>query len=84
SYPVVSAEGMISMNPGIIIELVMPGSAGDLTDKEILKDWTSMRSVEAVRNGRVYILRKDYAHIPGPRFIFLLEDMVEVIRGVEK
>ncbi|MCK4537548.1 MAG: ABC transporter substrate-binding protein [Candidatus Krumholzibacteria bacterium] len=84
SYPVVSAEGIISMDPEIIIELVMPGSAGNLTDKEILKDWAFMSSVEAVRNGKVYILRKDYAHIPGPRFIFLLEDMVEVIRGVGK
>jgi len=81
SYPVISAEGMISMDPEIIIELVMPGTADDITDKEILKDWSSMNSLKAVRNRRVYILRKDYVHIPGPRFIFLLEDIVEVIRS---
>lgn len=79
SYPTLSAEGLIHLNPDIIIDLVAGLDLSSKNKKDILKEWNSIRSVNAVKNGRVIILDSNYIVIPGPRFILLLKDFANII-----
>lgn len=72
-YPKVSAEGILHMNPDIIIEMV--GSGVTLPESEILnKQWASIPQISAVKNDRIYYFTQDYAVIPGPRFVQIVAD----------
>lgn len=77
-FPVVSAEGLLWINPQVIIDLVPPSQA-KVDEQAILKDWGQVADVEAVRSGRVYVLRDDFASIPGPRFILLVEKLARLL-----
>jgi iron complex transport system substrate-binding protein len=81
-FPVVSREGMLRMDPQMILDLVPlpPGMPARRPDQRraILADWNGL-DVEAVRQGRVYLVEEDYAFIPGPRFILLVEKLARLI-----
>jgi len=75
SYPEISPEGLAAMNPDIVIDILpaslacaskRPASIG----KNSSNDWKKYRAV-AITN--------DYAWIPGPRFVLLLEDFAKAI-----
>jgi iron complex transport system substrate-binding protein len=74
-FPVVSAEGVLKMNPEVIVELISKERQKGLTREEIVADWKQLPHVDAVRNGRIYIVDDDFAFIPGPRFIRLVENL---------
>jgi iron complex transport system substrate-binding protein len=79
SFPVVSGEGLLRLNPEVIIEMI-PDLGENRWDKgTILQEWKSVNEVDAVKNNRVYLFEQDYVVIPGPRFIFLLEKMARVL-----
>ena len=75
-YPMLSAEGLIHINPQVIIDFV---TDKNITKKNIMKDWQSISSVDAIKNNRVVIFSNDYIVIPGPRFILLLKDLAKTI-----
>lgn len=77
-FPVVSAEGVLSINPDVIIDLA-GGMPGDLDDAAIRRDWDALPQVDAVRRQRVYVISDEHLGIPGPSFVDLLEKMSEVI-----
>ena len=99
-YPVVSTEGILKLNPDVIVDLVPPGIVEKLGGDELLKqnpdatldsapvetlrklghqaildDWNDVKTVAAVKNNRVLIFDQDYASVPGPRFLHLVEDL---------
>jgi len=79
TYPMLTAEGILHLNPDIILDMV-----ADLKDREeekaaVLGDWQAVSHVNAVKNDRLFLLTEDYIMIPGPRFILLLEDLVQII-----
>ncbi|MCK5087290.1 MAG: ABC transporter substrate-binding protein [Melioribacteraceae bacterium] len=78
-YPMLSAEGIILINPEIIIDLIADLESSGLTESKVKEEWESVGSVEAVKNNRLYVFTKGYIVIPGPRFILLLEDLARVI-----
>lgn len=69
-FPVVSVEGILHAAPDVIVELAA-GQEEHVAD--LRADWTSLPGVPAVRAGRVHVLTDDFAPIPGPRFVLLLE-----------
>lgn len=79
AYPVLSAEGLLYIDPDVIIDLVPDLNKRELDEKTILREWNSVPGVKAVKYGRVHILSGDYTVIPGPRFIMLLEDLARMI-----
>lgn len=84
AYPMLSTEGIIHINPDIIIDLVPDLGSKGFDEHTVRKEWESVSRVEAIKNGRLYILSQDYAVIPGPRFIEFLEDMARIFHpGVE-
>jgi iron complex transport system substrate-binding protein len=79
AYPAVSAEGILQMDPQVIIDLVPSLDGRKKTREKALTQWNMLAGVEAVTAGRVFIFEQDYAVIPGPRLIILLEDMARAI-----
>ena len=79
AYPVLSTEGLLHLNPEIIIDIVSGLNAQGFNETEVLKEWESIAYVDAVKNNRVYIVSEDYIVIPGPRFILFLEDLARII-----
>ena len=78
-FPVVSSEGILNMDPEVIVDLV-PGLSVTKMDPETVRaDWDQLARVEAVRTGRVYVIDDDYAYVPGPRFILLVEKLARLI-----
>jgi iron complex transport system substrate-binding protein len=77
TYPFVSAENMLRLNPDVIIDLTMIPEQG--TDEAPQMDWGVMDRIAAVKNKRVHKINKDYATIPGPRVVDLLEDFAGLI-----
>jgi iron complex transport system substrate-binding protein len=66
-FPVVSAEGILSMNPQVIVDLIAKERQAGLAKETILRDWRHLDEVDAVRTGRVHLVDDDYVFIPGPR-----------------
>jgi len=78
-FPVVSSEGILHINPDVIIDIVDQQTAADLGKARILADWQQVAEVEAVRQGRVYVVDDDHASIPGPSFVELVERLARLI-----
>lgn len=79
AFPVVSGEGIMRLDPEIIVELSPDFEKKGLDEKTVLSRWDSFSRVDAVKNGRVYVFGKGYSVIPGPRFVLILEDLARVI-----
>ncbi len=78
-FPRLSWEGLLGLNPDIILDLVPSMKKNGWDEEEIKHEWETMKGLRAVRDKRVYVLGEDYVTIPGPRFILLLEDMAGAI-----
>jgi cobalamin transport system substrate-binding protein len=78
-FPVVSHEGMIKMNPQVIVDLVGGLSVRKVSNEEVAADWEQLTEVDAVRQGKVFVMDDDYAFVPGPRFILLVEKLARLI-----
>lgn len=79
AFPILSAEGIIHLNPDFIIDLVPQLEQTGLSATDLKKDWKILSQLDAVKNQQVYILSEDYAVIPGPRFILFLADLAKII-----
>lgn len=75
--PMVSAEGIISLKPDYVIELIPPlnGKVPDTATAE--KDWTALSSFGKGFKARV--ITGSHTVVPGPAFTLLLEDMARLI-----
>lgn len=78
-YPKVSPEGILTMNPDVIVEL-MPVAEGNPEYMDRLrKQWDVVHQTKAVRNGQVYILTAEYAVIPGPRYVHTVMALAKIL-----
>jgi len=82
-FPVISSEGILKINPEVIIDMVprlIPGA-----DRQtIASDWQQLAQVDAVEHGRIYVLDDDYVSIPGPRFILFVEKLARILHPEAK
>lgn len=76
-YPTLSLEGIIRLNPDIIIEM-LPDCA-DNKKSEVIAEWSLLGDVNAVKNKKVYVFNGDYVCIPGPRFTLILRDIANIL-----
>ncbi len=79
TFPVVSGEGIIRMNPEVIIDIIPDLEQKGWDKAMITKEWKTIFQVDAIKNNRVYIFGEDYVAVPGPRFILIMEQMAKVI-----
>lgn len=79
ALPVVSPEGLLALRPEAILEIQNIDDAKSPGD---LDSWSQYPSLPAVRNGRIFPISDDYASIPGPRYIQLVERVASLLHGV--
>lgn len=79
SFPAVSREKLIALNPDLIIDLVNTATWEQTGGHRLRSQWSAFAELSAVRNGRVAIIHGDQHLIPGPRFDQTLEQFVRAI-----
>jgi iron complex transport system substrate-binding protein len=72
-FPLITREGLLDLNPDLIIELVPDLAQKKLTKDDLRKDWLRVPGLNAVKQKKVYIFTDTYLVIPGPRFIEAIE-----------
>jgi len=77
AYPTLSAEGVMRLNPDVIIEF----SSGSADAKALRSQWSRLDSVRAVRTNRVYVFTGEFLSVPGPRFVRFATTIAQAIRG---
>jgi len=73
-YPLVTTEGVMQLNPDVIVELHSRIDSKNYSNVD--KQWINLSHVNAVKNGRIFVMNSDYAFIPGPRFIKIAGDFL--------
>lgn len=74
-----SAESLLKLNPDIIIEILGRDSSANITEEQVKASWQQLSSLTAVQSNNIYVIKKDYADIPGPRFVLLLNDFTRIL-----
>jgi iron complex transport system substrate-binding protein len=78
-FPIVSAEGILWMDPEVIIDMTAGLAQGQRDQEAILAAWQQVAQVNAVKTGRVHSVDQDYAFVHGPRLILLIEDLARLL-----
>lgn len=79
-YPTIGAEGILHLNPDLIIEI-----APELREKsetmleQTVHDWHLLPELKAVKKQQIFLITDDYAAIPGPRSILLAEKIAAIL-----
>jgi|GEM_PF-1135366 len=76
-FPMVSPEGVVQMNPDIIVDIVITDSTETVINA--LYQWSSLTSVDAIKTGNVHILTESWAARPGPRIDELIRTLAEYV-----
>ena len=84
TYPEISSEGIIRMQPEIIIDFTVREQ--EIPEERLKSDWKSMPLLPAVKNNMIFCISNDYATIPGPRILTILQDFKKInaaYRGIK-
>lgn len=79
AYPQISAEGVIELNPEVIVDLVDHINPDSNTAEQIASQWNRLEPVTAVRQGQVHVIVGTHALRPGPRYIEFLEELARLL-----
>lgn len=79
AVPHISAEGILSLNPDVILEVINADDGDTSMDRRSF--WSRFARIPAVVNNRVFILEDDFASIPGPRYILLAKKLSSLLCG---
>lgn len=73
AVPAVSKEGLLTLNPEVVVEIV---NVDDVFDEQnAMALWNSFPNLAAVRDKKVFLLHDDFASVPGPRYILLAQKL---------
>ncbi len=78
-YPKLTAEGVLLLDPDVIVDLFADIATSGRSEEEVRADWRSIPGARAVAAGRVHVVTAMYAVRPGPRFISLVEDLARML-----
>jgi len=73
-YPQVGLEEIVARKPDVVIEL-WPDPLTPEKSAAIVKDWSALPQIPAVRNGQIAVIAGDYTMLPGPRLPRLYREM---------
>lgn len=77
AVPSVSVEGILALKPDAIVEIADADDAH--AGRDSTEFWNRFKSLPAVEKKRVFLLRDDFASIPGPRYILLARKLSELL-----
>lgn len=75
AFPATSPEGVLAANPDVIVDLWPDLKERGLDAESVRRLWSSLPGIKA----RISVVGEDYAVIPGPRVVLLLEDLARAI-----
>ena len=78
AFPTLSGEGIINLNPDIIIDIIPNPEHEQLDKSAITQQWKTSYDISATRSGRIHVLDDNYMVIPGPRFIKIIRRLVKI------
>jgi len=78
-WPIIRPEKIIQRNPDIIVFPVIPDVPRFWGSFEAVKKRSGWKNVNAVRNGSLYEVPRDYVSRPGPRLVEALEMLEKMI-----
>lgn len=79
AYPTVSMEGLMALNPEVILEVVPDPKKQGVTEGQVRSAWQTLPELAAVKSGRIHVLQGDFVGIPGPRLARIVEDMAALL-----
>jgi len=77
--PAVSMEGLLRMNPEVIIDIFPDASAHQADLQKVRQQWQQLTPITAVKQQQIHFIEADYATVPGPRIIQLLADIAKLL-----
>jgi len=79
--PIISSEGVMKLNPDIIIDVVPDyNNEFTYTEKQIKDDWNAFPSVNAVKNNRLYVLSGTEISVPDQNFYKVVLKLEKIIK----
>jgi iron complex transport system substrate-binding protein len=78
-WPMIDSEDIVQRNPDIIVFPVIPGVPRFWGSFEDVKKRLGWKSINAVRNGNLYEVPRDFISRPGPRLVEALEMLEKMI-----
>lgn len=82
AIPAISAEGMMVLAPDVIVEVMNVDDVA--SDRDESAFWNRFASVPAVQKKKVFLVRDDFASIPGPRYIRLAQKLFQLFYTSDK
>ncbi len=85
-YPKISIEQLLARQPNAIFEMgdsVHEGKSTTNYQAEVLRVWSTLPALNAVKNKRVFPLNDSVFVVPGPRFIEAAERFYEMLQGAK-
>ncbi|MFW5450169.1 MAG: ABC transporter substrate-binding protein [Methylophagaceae bacterium] len=79
NVPSLSIEGILQLNPQVIIDIFPEANDHHANLNQVLKQWHALKYIDAVQYNRIHIIEQDYATTPGPRVFLLLEQFARLI-----
>ncbi|MDR0354794.1 MAG: ABC transporter substrate-binding protein [Deltaproteobacteria bacterium] len=71
SFPKLSREAILTVNPDVVIDLIQGSEQADLA----LNDWLGLGRVKAVETKRIYLFSDESDTVPGPRIHLTLDKL---------
>ena len=78
-YPELSREGLASIDPDVVLDVIAGLEERGLRVPEIRDSWLKLVELRAVREGRVEILDGDVMVVPGPRLPEMVENIARAL-----
>jgi iron complex transport system substrate-binding protein len=79
AYPEVSREGLLHIDPDVIVDLLADLDERGVAGEAAAADWQEFSTLRAVRNSRVHLLEHELTVVPGPRVAELVEQMAQAL-----
>ncbi|NLF24253.1 MAG: ABC transporter substrate-binding protein [Deltaproteobacteria bacterium] len=75
----ISIEGLLALNPEVIIEIIPHLDRHGWNKAEIIQLWQELPHIAALKQGHVHVITGSWSDVPGPRFVLLLEELLKAI-----
>jgi iron complex transport system substrate-binding protein len=75
SYPTLSLEAVMRLDPDVIVEF----APGRQDPEALVREWDVLGSLRAVKTGRVHVFTGDFLSVPGPRLVRFVESLARAI-----
>lgn len=84
SYPKISLEAVIRLNPDVIVDMGEMAETTGVTEphkQNVVRLWRSQPSIRASAEGHVYAVASDIYVVPGPRMAEAAEAFARMLQG---